>query len=220
MIVAIVLLNAAIGFVQEFRAAKAMQALKAMAAPSAMVVRAGAAASVPAAELVPGDTVLLEAGRIVPADLRLVEAASLRIDEAALTGESAPVDKSTEALGDPEAAIGERHNIAHKGTLVTYGRGLGVVIATGMRTEFGRIARLLESAHAVDTPLQRRLALFGRRLALVVLAICIVVFVTGLLRGEAALPMLLTALSLAVAAIPESLPAVVSRSRWRSARGG
>ena len=218
VIVAIVLLNAAIGFGQEFRAAKAMQALKAMAAPSAMVVRAGTAASVPAAELVPGDAVLLEAGRIVPADLRLVEAASLRIDEAALTGESVPVDKSTEALGDPELAVGDRRNIAHKGTQVTYGRGLGVVVATGMRTEFGRIARLLESAHAVETPLQRRLAVFGRRLALVVIGICVVVFATGLLRGEPALPMLLTALSLAVAAIPEALPAVVSISLALGAR--
>jgi P-type Ca2+ transporter type 2C len=218
VIVAIVLLNAAIGFGQEFRAAKAMQALKAMAAPSAMVVRAGSTASVPAAELVPGDAVLLEAGRIVPADLRLVEAASLRIDEAALTGESVPVDKSTEALGDPEAAVGDRRNIAHKGTQVTYGRGLGVVVATGMRTEFGRIARLLEAAHAVETPLQRRLAVFGRRLALVVIGICGVVFATGLLRGEPALPMLLTALSLAVAAIPEALPAVVSISLALGAR--
>ena len=218
VILAIVLLNAALGFAQEFRAAKAMQALRAMAAPSAMVVRAGSAASVPAAELVPGDAVMLEAGRIVPADLRLVEAASLRIDEAALTGESVPVDKSTEALGDAEAPVGDRRNIAHKGTQVTYGRGLGVVVATGMRTEFGRIARLLESAHAVETPLQRRLAVFGRRIALVVIGICVVVFATGLLRGEPALPMLLTALSLAVAAIPEALPAVVSISLALGAR--
>ncbi len=218
VIVAIVLLNAIIGFAQEFRAAQAMQALNAMAAPSAMVVRAGAVASVPAADLVPGDAVLLEAGRIVPADLRLVEAASLRIDEAALTGESVPVDKSTQALADPELAVGDRHNIAHKGTQVTYGRGLGVVIATGMRTEFGRIARLLETARAVETPLQRRLGVFGRRLALVVIGICVVVFATGLLRGEPALPMLLTALSLAVAAIPEALPAVVSISLALGAR--
>ena len=218
VIVAIVLLNAGLGFAQEWRAAKAMQALKAMAAPSATVLREGAAATVPAAELVPGDAVLLEAGRIVPADLRLVEAASLRIDEAALTGESVPVDKSTEALESADVPVGDRRNIAHKGTQVTYGRGLGVVVATGMRTEFWRIARLLESAHAVDTPLQKRLAVFGRRLALVVIAICIVVFATGLLRGEPALPMLLTALSLAVAAIPEALPAVVSISLALGAR--
>ena len=218
VIVAIVLLNAVIGFAQEFRAARAMQALKAMAAPSAVVVRGGAAATVPAAELVPGDAVLLEAGRIVPADLRLVEAASLRIDEAALTGESVPVDKSTAALAKHDVAVGDRLNIAHQGTQVTYGRGLGVVIATGMRTEFGRIARLLEGAHAVETPLQRRLAVFGRRLALAVIGICVLVFVTGLLRGEPALPMLLTALSLAVAAIPEALPAVVSISLALGAR--
>lgn len=219
VIIAIVVLNAAIGFSQEYRAEQAVQALKAMAAPSAAVIRDGCAATVPAAELVPGDIVQLEAGRIVPADLRLIEAASLRIDEAALTGESVPVDKVTEALhGEGELPVGDRRNMAHKGTHVTYGRGLGVVIATGMRTEFGRIATLLSEAQAVDTPLQRRLAVFGRRLALVVIAVCIIVFVTGLLRGELALPMLLTALSLAVAAIPEALPAVVSISLALGAR--
>jgi Ca2+-transporting ATPase len=129
--------------------------------------------------------------------------------QAALTGESAPIDKAHESIEADDVAIADRRNIAHKGTLVTHGHGLGVVIATGMRTEFGKIARLIEQAHSIDTPLQRRLAAFGRRLAGVVLAICSIVFLTGLLRGEPALPMLLTALSLAVAAIPEALPAVV-----------
>jgi Ca2+-transporting ATPase len=209
VIVGIVVLNAVIGFVQEYRAQRAMAALKAMAAPVATVMRGGAPHAEPAARLVPGDVVRVEAGTIVPADLRILESASLRIDEAALTGESAPIDKAHQTIDAEDVAIADRRNIAHKGTLVTHGHGLGVVIATGMRTEFGKIARLLEQARSVDTPLQRRLAAFGRRLAGVVLAICAIVFVTGLLRGEPALPMLLTALSLAVAAIPEALPAVV-----------
>ena len=218
VIVAIVLLNAAIGFGQEFRAAKAMEALKAMAAPSAMVVRAGAA-RVGAG----GGTGARRRGAAGGRADRAGGSASRRGGESAhrrggadrRVGAGRQVD---EALGDPELAVGDRRNIAHKGTQVTYGRGLGVVVATGMRTEFGRIARLLESAHAVETPLQRRLAVFGRRLALVVIGICVVVFATGLLRGEPALPMLLTALSLAVAAIPEALPAVVTISLALGAR--
>jgi Ca2+-transporting ATPase len=218
VILAIVVLNAVIGFVQEYRAERAMAALKAMAAPAATVMRDGVPSMEPAADLVPGDVVHLEAGSIVPADLRIIEAASLRIDEAALTGESAPIDKVHHALAADDVPVADRQNIAHKGTLVTHGRGLGVVIATGMRTEFGKIARLLGRAQSVDTPLQRRLAAFGGRLAAIVLAICAIVFVTGVLRGEPALPMLLTALSLAVAAIPEALPAVVGISLAVGAR--
>ena len=201
VIVAIVVLNAVLGFVQEFRAERAMAALKTMAAPTATVLRAGEQKTVPAADLVPGDVVLIESGRIVPADLRLVEVASLRVDESALTGESVPVDKLTEALRGHVVPVGDRHNIAHKGSIVTYGRAAGLVIATGMRTEFGRIAQLLRDARSVQTPLQRRLAIFGRQLALVVLVICGLVFLTGLVRGEPPLPMFLVALSLAVAAI-------------------
>jgi Ca2+-transporting ATPase len=218
VIAAIVVMNAVIGFVQEYRAETALAALKAMAAPAANVMRGGAAHVEPAGDLVPGDVVRVEAGTIVPADLRIIEATSLRIDEAALTGESAPIDKVHAAIEAENVAIADRRNIAHKGTHVTYGHGLGVVVATGMRTEFGKIASLLKDARRVETPLQRRLATFGRRLALVVLAICAIVFVTGLLRGEPLLPMLLTALSLAVAAIPEALPAVVSISLAIGAR--
>lgn len=210
VISAIVALNAVIGFVQEYRAERALAALKAMAAPAATVLRGGAPHVEPAADLVPGDIVRVEAGAIVPADLRVLHSASLRIDEAALTGESAPVDKMHGAIDEAEVGVADRRNMAHKGTHVTYGHGLGVVVATGMRTEFGKVARLLQQTRLVETPLQRRLAVFGRRLAVVVLAICAIVFVTGLLRGEPGLPMLLTALSLAVAAIPEALPAVVS----------
>jgi Ca2+-transporting ATPase len=189
-----------------------------MAAPSASVVRAGSTLSVPAADLVPGDVVILEAGRIVPADLRLVEVASLRVDESALTGESVPVDKIATVIDEEGVAVGDRRNIAHKGSHVTHGRALGLVVATGMRTEFGRIAQLLRETRSAQTPLQRRLTAFGRRLALLVLAICALVFLTGLLRGEPALPMLLLALSLAVAAIPEAMPAVIGISLALGAR--
>jgi Ca2+-transporting ATPase len=209
-IIAIIVLNAVIGFVQEFRAERAIAALKRMAAGSASVVRDGLHRTVAADELVPGDVMLIEAGNVVPADIRLTETAQLKIGEAALTGESVPVGKQTEALPDARLSLGDRRNLAFKGTLVTYGRGRGLVVATGMGTELGKIAETLSRAGESKTPLQQRLAQFGRRLALAALAICAVVFVTGLLRGEPTLLMLLTALSLAVAAVPEALPAVVT----------
>jgi Ca2+-transporting ATPase len=218
VITAIVVLNGIIGFVQEMRSERAMAALRALAAPSATVLRAGYQRSIAASELVPGDAVILEAGAIVPADIRLIDVSALRVNESALTGESVAVDKSTGAVTERGASVGDRRNIAHKGTIVTYGRALGIVIATGMRTEFGRIAQLLKEAQAVRTPLQRRLEAFGRRLTLIVLLICAIVLTTGLMRGEAPLPMFLTALSLAVAAIPESLPAVVTISLALGAR--
>ncbi len=217
-IVAVVVLNAAIGFVQEYRAERAMQALKAMAAPTATVVREGKPVAIPAAEIVPGDVVLLEAGVIVPADLRLLESARLKVDESVLTGESVPAEKLAPVLRDEALPVGDRINMAYKGTVVTYGRGVAVAVATGMATEFGRIAALLEEAGEVKTPLQRRLADLGRRLALAVLVICAVVFGAGLLRGEPPILMFLTAVSLAVAAIPEALPAVVTISLALGAR--
>ena len=210
VILVIVVLNAVIGFVQEYRAEAAIAALRQMAAPLARVLRDGRSHNIPAQELVPGDIVLLDAGAVVPADVRLLEVAALQTQEAALTGESAAVRKSADAPVAHDAALGDRFTMAYKGTLVVHGRARGVVAATGMNTELGRIAQLLHGAEESKTPLQKRLARFGKVLALVVLALCAVIFVTGVLRGEPVLLMLLTAISLAVAAIPEALPAVVT----------
>jgi len=212
VIAAIVVLNAAIGFVQEARAERAMTALKQMAATGAMVVRNGRRQLVPAAEVVPGDIVVLEAGNVMPADLRLIEAIQLKTDEAILTGEAVAAEKTSDPMQARELAPGDRRNMAFKGTTATAGRGLGIVVATGMATELGKIATLLDAGEEMKTPLQKRLAAFGRRLGLAVLAICVIIFVVGLLRGEPAGLMFLTAVSLVVAAIPEALPAIVTIS--------
>ena len=210
VILGIVVLNAAVGFVQEFRAERAMAALQRMAAPSAVVVRDGKPRTIDAEALVPGDIVLLEAGNVVPADLRLLDVFDLKLGEAALTGELMPAEKRVDTREDPDLPVADRDNMAFKGTVVLDGRGRGLVIATGMTTELGRIAGMLEGAGGRRTPLQQRLTVFGRQIAAAALAICALIFVIGLLRGEAPLQMLLTALSLAVAAIPEALPAVVT----------
>lgn len=212
VIIAIVLLNAMTGFIQEFRTARAMAALKKMTTANAQVLRDGERLTLPATEIVPGDIVLLEAGNLIPADLRLVETAQLKVDEALLTGESATVEKNSKHLSNPELPLADRTNMAFKGTAATNGRGRGLVIATGMATELGKIAALLDSGADLKTPLQKRLTTFGQRLGIVVLSICLIILVVGLLRGEGLVLMLLTAISLAVAAIPEALPAVVTIS--------
>jgi Ca2+-transporting ATPase len=209
-IVAIVLLNAAIGLSQEWRADRAIQALKRLAAVHATVRRDGGTTPVDAEHLVPGDVVLLEAGNLVPADLRLHQVAQLKVDESTLTGESVTAEKHAAPLPAGEHALGDRCNMAFKGTLVTHGRASGLVVATGARTQLGQVATLLNQETDRSTPLQARLAVFGKRLSLIVLVICAVIFAIGVLRGEPVLLMALTAISLAVASIPEALPAVTT----------
>jgi Ca2+-transporting ATPase len=209
-ILAIVLLNGIVGAVHEFRAQQAMASLRRIAPLAANVVRGGRSQRIDADELVPGDIVVLAAGDIVPADIRLIECAQLHTDESVLTGESMIVAKSPEAIAAPDIVVGDRLNMAFKSTSVAEGRGLGVVVATGIATEIGKIAQLLREGEQTRTPLQLRLGRFGSRLALGVLAVCAVVFALGVMRGGDALLMFLTAVSLAVAAIPEALPAVVT----------
>jgi P-type Ca2+ transporter type 2C len=228
-IVAIIALNAVLGVVQESKAEQALAALKKMAAPNARVVRDGVEGSVPARELVPGDLVVLEAGNFVPADLRLVEGHNLRVEEASLTGESVAVQKDASLVLDREAPLGDRRNSAFMGTVVAYGRGKGLVTATGMHTQIGLIADMLQSVEDEQTPLQRRLAQLGRWLGTASLAICAAIFLFGVLRdtqpaiaftqGPLAylsqaqhdlVELFMTAVSLAIAAVPEGLPAVVT----------
>ncbi len=209
VILVIVVLNAIVGFVQEHRAERAMEALKKISAPLATVLRSGATVQVSAATLVPGDVVVLEAGSMVPADLRMLESHSLKIEEASLKGESHAVDKHTNELQGEDLPLGDRSNMAFKSTLATYGRGNGVVVATGMDTQIGRIATILQEGETL-TPLQKRLADFSKKLSLAVFGIAVVVFALGMFRDEDPVRMLLTAISVAVAGIPESLPVVIT----------
>jgi len=209
-IIAIVVLFGLLGFVQEYRAERAMAALKRMAVPSVRVRRNGRVADISARDLVPGDIVLLEAGNILPADARVLESVNLRVQEAALTGESEAVEKLVDALPPSEQALGDRRNMLYMGTIATYGRGQAMVVNTGMQTELGRIATLLQDVQQAQTPLQRRLDQVGRTVAYIAVAIAALIFVLGLLEGQTWSAMFLTAISVAVAAVPEGLPAVVT----------
>jgi Ca2+-transporting ATPase len=211
-VLAIVVLNAGFGIVQERRAEQALAALRKLASPDAQVLRDGRRVTVPSYEVVPGDIVFVEAGNYIPADIRILESVNLRIEEAALTGESVPVEKSANRLEKADVGLGDRINSAFMGTLVSYGRGRGIVIGTGMRTQVGLIAKMLQSVHHEPTPLQNRLEELGRWLGWAALAICTVVFLVGWLRGQDALEMFEVAVTLAIAAVPEGLPAVVTIS--------
>ena len=211
-ILAIVVLNAILGVVQESRAEQALAALKKLAAPEAQVLRDGHRVPVPANQLVPGDIIFLEAGNFVPADLRLIEAVNLNIEEAALTGESVPVKKNAAAILPANASLGDQKNTAFMGTTVSYGRGQGVVVSTGMHTQLGMIARMLQSVEMEETPLQRRLDELGKTLGWASLIICALVFVAGIIQGGEVIKMFMVAVSLAIAAVPEGLPAIVTIS--------
>jgi Ca2+-transporting ATPase len=212
IILAIVLLNSVLGFTQEYRAERAMAALKRMASPMVKVLRGGAYSQIEAQGLVPGDIFLLEAGDAVPADARLLETANLRVQEASLTGESLPVEKSVDPIPAESIPLGDRHNMVYLGTSVTYGRGTALVVETAMQTELGRIAELIQSVESEQTPLQKRMARLGRSLAFGALGIVAIVFILGIFRGESLEDMFFTAVALAVAAVPEGLPAVVTIS--------
>ncbi|MGB3161124.1 MAG: cation-translocating P-type ATPase [Carnobacterium sp.] len=210
IILVVVVLNAVLGVFQEAKAEEAINALREMSSPEARVKRDGTVVSLKSDQLVIGDVVLLEAGNIVPADLRLIEVASLQIEESGLTGESVPVNKELTVLEDEKAGIGDRTNMAYMNSNVTYGRGEGVVVGTGMNTEVGEIAQMLASTDDTMTPLQNNLNRLGKYLTVAILIIAVVIFVVGLSNGRGWLDMLLTSISLAVAAIPEGLPAIVT----------
>ena len=217
IILAIIVLNAALGVFQESKAEKALQALKKMGAPSSKIIRSGLLRVIPSRNLVPGDIVVLEAGDYIPADLRVIQAFNLKVDETALTGESVPVEKISSAI-KTEQPLADRINLLFMSTVVTYGRGKGVVVGTGMNTEIGSIAAVLQTVKPDATPLQKQLIEFGRFIAGVCIGICILVFVMGVISGfregnlspEQVRLLFMTAVSLAVASIPEGLPAVVT----------
>lgn len=210
VIFAVVIINAALGIFQEGRAEKSLDALKKMTSPTAKVLREGHMLIIPSSDLVPGDIVILEAGDIIPSDLRLIESFNLKIEEASLTGESIPVEKNDSITYHQEMSLGDRYNMAFMSTIVTYGRGKGVVVETGHNTEIGKIATIIQTIDDELTPLQKNLNQLGKYLGTITIIVCIIVFGIGLLQGREALEMFMVAISLAVAAIPEGLPAIVT----------
>ncbi|MFH0975403.1 MAG: cation-translocating P-type ATPase [Spirochaetota bacterium] len=211
-IAVIVLFAVFLGFIQEFRAERAIEALRQMAAPTAAVLRDGQEVSLPARELVPGDVIVLTAGNKIPADARLLESVNLQVEEAALTGESLPVDKNTSVLDNRDLALGDRKNMIFAGTAATYGRGRAMIVATGMNTELGKIAQMLETVETGKTPLQENLNKVGHMLARAALVIVALIVALGLFRGQPVIEMLIFGIALAVAVVPEALPAVVTIS--------
>ncbi|MCR8641722.1 calcium-translocating P-type ATPase, SERCA-type [Paenibacillus sp. N1-5-1-14] len=209
-IVAIIIINGVLGFIQEFRAERSLRALKELTAPSTKVIRGGTLHQIPAKELVPGDIIMLESGDRIPADVRFLEANSLYAEESALTGESVPVNKMPDILREGEISLGDQHNLGFMGTLITRGTGKAVVIRTGMETEMGKIANLIQSTESQETPLQHRLEQLGKILIVVSIALTVVVVVAGIIHGQPPYGMFLAGVSLAVAAIPEGLPAIVT----------
>lgn len=210
VIMSIVVVNALLGLYQEGKAEKALEALKKMASPTAKVLRDGNPQEISSSQLVPGDLVILETGDIIPADLRLVESSNLKVEEASLTGESVPVEKRAQVTYSEEISLGDRHNMAYMSTIITYGRGKGVVVETAEGTEIGKIAAMIQTFEEEATPLQKKLNQLGKVLGMTTIAVCVAVFGIGLLQGREVLEMFMISISLAVAAIPEGLPAIVT----------
>ena len=210
VIIAIVIINAFLGVLQEGKAEKALEALQKMSAPSAKILRNGRIEAISSKDIVPGDIVVFEAGDVIPADLRIIESANLKIEEASLTGESVPAEKDANSFVPTDVGIGDRVNMAYMSTMVTYGRGRGVVVETGSTTEMGKIADKIQEINNDDTPLQKKLDQLGKWLGITCIVVCMLVFVIGLLRGGELLEMFMVAVSLSVAAIPEGLAAVVT----------
>ena len=208
IILIVVILNAVIGVIQENKAEKSLEALKKMSSYSAKVMRDGKVTVIPSRELVPGDIVILDTGDYVPADIRIIDAVNLKAQEASLTGESVPVEKDAATIENEEVSLGDRTNMLFSSSLVTYGRGKGIVVETGMNTEVGKIATIINDTVSTQTPLQIKLNKLGKTLGIAALAICVVIFIIGIAYGKDLIDMFMTAVSLAVAAIPEGLAAV------------